>query len=97
MRCEKSNRIGEKAKYFVKLFIIRCENVVNCNANCRLLLFLLYSTGVDDEGVDDDEENVGNEDDVERHAVHLLGPAEEPVHLGILFHFVADTFLKEIS
>ena len=62
-----------------------------------LFLFSIYSTGVDDEGVDDDEENVGNEDEVERHAVHLLGPAEEPVHLGILFHSVADTFLNLIS
>lgn len=53
--------------------------------------------GANDDGVDDDEENVGEEDEVERHAVHLLGPAEEPVHLGILSFLVADTFLNEIS
>ena len=47
----------------------------------------------DDEGVDDDEDHVGHEDGVERHAVHLLRPSVEPV-TPLLSHPVIDTFLQ---
>ena len=55
------------------------------------------SVNADDEGVDDDEEHVGHEDGIERHAVHLLGPSVEPVRPGstlFLSHLVSDTFLQ---
>ena len=50
---------------------------------------------VDNDGVDDDEEGVGEEQDVESHAVHLLGPTDELVlrHRGIVVVFVPDAFL----
>ena len=56
---------------------------------------LLHSMCVDNDGVDDDEEGVGGEHDVESHAVHLLGPTDEPIHwhLGIVVAFVPDAFL----
>ena len=50
---------------------------------------------VDNDGVDDDEEGIREEHDVEAHAVHLLGPTDEPVHRhwGIVVAFVPDAFL----
>ena len=50
---------------------------------------------VDNDGVDDDEEGVGEEHDVESHAVHLLGPIDEPVHRhwDIVVALVPDAFL----
>ena len=56
---------------------------------------LLHSMCVDNDGVDDDEEGVGEEHDVESHAVHLLGPTDEPIHRhrGIVVVFVLDAFL----
>ena len=59
------------------------------NATCELFL-----TGADDDGVDDNEENVGEEDDIKRHTIHLLSPSVEPVDLGILFR---NTFLHATS
>ena len=80
---QKFQQNGQK-KDELKIFCQKYLCLVNCIVN---------STGVDNDGIDDDEENVGKEDEVERHAVHLLFPSEEPVHLGILFRLVGDSLL----